>query len=188
MITIDMSAGRMWRAAACWTSSALTCGDARAISIELVVGQIEDDQAAQRRGDLGGTLESEREDADEVVARNDQLIRLDLGLDEGAHDAQGLEHGGHGHRRFDRGPDHERPRPAAHVERGADAVGVAQLLANNAVEARIEGAAEDRVEHRQGVEVGRAARNADVPDAHLGLRRSRTIDEHQRGLGRRDLL
>ena len=149
-----------------------------AIADELVDAEAVDGQAAERPDDRAGGLEPEREDADQEVARGDQLglarpassrIRVELG--EHVDDRRDGDLG------VDRGPRRERPGAPAHVEPGPGAVGVALLLAQLHVQPRVEQPAEDRAHDRDRVEVVDPARQAAVADPDLGLDRARPMDD-----------
>ena len=109
-ITIDRSSGRMLRWAAVRTASASTAATCGTVPVELVVGQLVDDEARQRAGDLAGGLEAQREDAHQVVARERDLVVGRRRLGHLANDAQRLHERRHGDRRLDRAPNGERAR------------------------------------------------------------------------------
>src|SRR5690606_14984772 len=82
----------------------------------------------------------------------------------------------------DAGAGHERARPAREAPAAARAVGVTLALAQVHVDPAGELAAEDRVEHLQGVVVGiGGAGGTRMPDPDLALCGARLVDEIDAG-------
>ena len=155
------------------------------VAVQLVIGQIVDDQAGQGAGDLRGRLEAQREDTHEVVAGRIQLLRRDGRLADAAELGHDVGDGRRGHLRLDGAAHRERPRAAAHVEVRVDAVRVAALLAQEPVEPRIEEPTQQRIHDDQCMEVVDAPRRAHVTHADLRLGRARTVHDHDPSAGTR---
>ena len=142
-----------------------------------------DDQPGERTGDLRRGLEAKREDTHEVVAGGVQLVMRDGRLVEPAQLGHDLRDGIGGDVRFDGAAHYERPRGTAHLEARGHAVGVAALLAQEQVQARVEEPAEEGVGDREGMEVVDAAGGADMADPDLRLWRAWSIDQHYAAAG-----
>ena len=152
--------------------------DPLAVPVQLVVGQAVDDDArpARRRPrpasrTAAGRRRSGSRARPRARRRSTGSSRIRSSSASMSSDRRDRDLG------VDRGARRERPGPAAQVEAGACAVGVALLLAQLHVQARVEEPAQDRAHHRHGVEVRDPARHARVADADLGLDGARPMDD-----------
>jgi hypothetical protein len=139
------------------------------------------EKSAQRRNDSARSFEAQREDAHEVVSRSREFGGRHLSF---ANADQLPERSpvmaGTVAAVWTAVPDRKRTRPAAHVEAGADTVGVALLLAQIHLQSRVEQAAQDCGHDLNGVEVRGAARQAHVADPELPSARSLAGDRTER--------
>ena len=149
-ITIEASSGRMWACAAARICSAVTAAMAGRYRSSSSSGSPLTTRPVMDAGHLCRRLEAEREDAHEVVAGDGQLRDLH-GAPPGCAPARpgcppmaGTVTSVWTAQRTVNGPG-----VTAHVEGRVDAVGVALRLAQQLVEAGVEQAADDRVEHAQ---------------------------------------